>query len=127
MPDPRNSNGERLSDQRLIQAFSRLQPHAFGASCGILGAVGLFLVTAILLLKGPATPPGLMTLPKRMPPASRAQSQPAASPSRQQASIASKVSPSGGNVSSRKSWSAASTGLSPMAPTIRATSTSKFA
>lgn len=56
MPNLQDSNGERLSDQRLIQAFARLQPHAFGLSCGVVVAVGLFLVTAVLLLKGPAAP-----------------------------------------------------------------------
>lgn len=56
MPNSQDMKGERLSDQRLIQAFSRLQPNAFGVSCGILGAGGLFLVTALLLLKGPAVP-----------------------------------------------------------------------
>ena len=56
MPNPKATNGDRLGDQRLIEAFSRLQPHAFGASCGILGAGVLFLITALLLLKGPAEP-----------------------------------------------------------------------
>ena len=56
MPNLQDSNGERLSGQCLIQAFARLQPRAFGLSCGVVGAVGLFLVTAILYLKGPAAP-----------------------------------------------------------------------
>ncbi|MHC5066636.1 MAG: hypothetical protein ACYTG5_21980 [Planctomycetota bacterium] len=58
MPNQSNGNGERLSDQRLIMAFSRLQPHAFGVSCGLLVGTALFVITAILLFKGPVAPDG---------------------------------------------------------------------
>ena len=49
-------NVVRLDQQRLVQAFARLRPLAFGASCGIVAAGSLLLVTAVLLLKGPAEP-----------------------------------------------------------------------
>ena len=55
-PHVQGATGDWLTDQRLVKAFARLQPHAFGASCGILGAVSLFLITAMLILKGPAAP-----------------------------------------------------------------------
>lgn len=56
MPNGSIGTGERISNQRLVMAFSRLQPHAFGVSCGILFGAALFLITATLLLKGPVAP-----------------------------------------------------------------------
>ena len=48
----------KLGDQVLLQAFSRLQPLAFGVSLGVVTATVLFALTAALLLGGSAGPGG---------------------------------------------------------------------
>ena len=54
-PEPTRTDAseDRLDDQRLIQAFARLKPDAFGISCGVVAGALLFVATAVLLLKGP--------------------------------------------------------------------------
>jgi hypothetical protein len=49
---------ERRRQEAIRRAFTRLHAVGFGAGFGALGALGLFLATAILLLKGPETPGG---------------------------------------------------------------------
>jgi hypothetical protein len=39
-------------DELLIQTFAKLDAVALGAACGIVGGLGLWLATAILLIKG---------------------------------------------------------------------------
>lgn len=53
---------DRLDDQRLIQAFARLKPDAFGISCGAVAGVLLFAATAVLLIKGPQMRGGVEVL-----------------------------------------------------------------
>ncbi len=50
------NGGDRLDQQRLVQAFARLKPLASGASLGIVAGGFLFLLTAVILLRGPAEP-----------------------------------------------------------------------
>lgn len=54
-PEPTRTDAseDRLDDQRLIQAFARLKPDAFGISCGVVAGALLFVLTAALLIKGP--------------------------------------------------------------------------
>ena len=49
-------SGVLLDQQRLVRAFARLRPVAFGASCGIVAGGFLFLLTLVVLLKGPSQP-----------------------------------------------------------------------
>ena len=62
VPSTPETSSERLDRQRLIQAFARLRPAAFGISCGTVAGILLFLLTAILVVKGPAAP-GLEVAP----------------------------------------------------------------
>lgn len=48
----------KLGDQILLQAFSRLQPVAFGISFGLVAGAGLFALTAILLVTDTTGNPG---------------------------------------------------------------------
>lgn len=52
-PAPRSSRDKWLDDQRTIQAFARIEPKAFGTSCGIVFGLLVFLATAYLLVRGP--------------------------------------------------------------------------
>ena len=55
MPSPahRSSRDKWLDDQRTIQAFARIEPKAFGISCGVVLGALVFLATAYLLIRGP--------------------------------------------------------------------------
>jgi hypothetical protein len=44
---------EQLDGQRLVRAFARLNPTAFGVSVGVVAGLAVFLLTAIVLLRGP--------------------------------------------------------------------------
>jgi hypothetical protein len=44
---------EQLDRQRLVRAFARLDPTALGVSVGVCAGLVVFLVTAIVLLRGP--------------------------------------------------------------------------
>ncbi|MBI3796976.1 MAG: NAD(P)/FAD-dependent oxidoreductase [Deltaproteobacteria bacterium] len=46
------SKQPRASDEIIAAAFAKLDPVAFGVAVGVVSGIGLFLMTAVLLLKG---------------------------------------------------------------------------
>lgn len=48
-PDPAPESGDRLV---LTRAFARLDPLALGSAVGLVSGVGLWIATAVLLLRG---------------------------------------------------------------------------
>jgi hypothetical protein len=50
---PLTETEEQLDRQRLVRAFARLDPTALGMSVGVVVAVAVFLLKAIVLLRGP--------------------------------------------------------------------------
>ncbi len=53
MTPPNTPSQEKRDQQRLLEAFSRLDRHALGLGCGVFAALAIFLMTAAMTLKGP--------------------------------------------------------------------------